>query len=182
MADQAKQRIIRQIKRLYVKREPLNVSAVRRRHPKLIEVVYAIKPFWGWKQALEDAGIPNSNINVELQDYCTCLICGEEAAILTSHLAGSHQLTPQEYREEFPSADIMAETIRAARVRAKAAISHLEPIWSWEYALDRTWEFYKRGWVLAARTFSAEKDHCLISSGNRDDNWMRFSQPLDWTR
>lgn len=117
MADQAKQRIIRQITRLHVKREPLNASSAKRNHPELVKAVYAIKPFWGWKQALKDAGIPYNKINVELKDYCTCLICGHEAAILTSHLAGSHQLTPQEYREEFPSADIMAESIRVAGMR-----------------------------------------------------------------
>lgn len=76
MADQAKQRLIRQIQRLHVKREPLNVSPVKRNHPELIKAVYAMRPFWGWEQALKDAGICCGKINVELLDYCTCLICG----------------------------------------------------------------------------------------------------------
>jgi hypothetical protein len=42
MADKAKQRIIREIKRLYVKRVPLNIATVERRHPELIEAVCAI--------------------------------------------------------------------------------------------------------------------------------------------
>jgi predicted transcriptional regulator len=68
--------------------------------------------------------ISYSEINVELQDHCTCLIYGHEAAILTSHLAGSHQLTPKEYRVEFPGTELMAETIGAARMRAKSPIPH----------------------------------------------------------
>jgi hypothetical protein len=41
---------------LYVKREPLNVSAVKRTQPELVKAVYAaINPFCGWKQALKDA-------------------------------------------------------------------------------------------------------------------------------
>lgn len=148
MPGLSKQQIIAKIRRLFLRREPLNLSAVKRRHPELVERVYALRPFWGWKQALEEAGVDYSNVNVELQDHCTCLICGAEAAILTSHLRGSHGLTPVEYRAEFPGAEIMAETIRAARMRAKAAVPHWEPVWSLEYVLDRLWVFHQRGWSL----------------------------------
>lgn len=144
-------RIIREIARLHAKREPLNLSAVKKCHPELMEAVYAVRPFWGWKQALEDAGISYDKIHVELQDACTCLVCGEEAGILTSHLTARHQLTPKEYSEEFPGVEIMAETVRAARMRGKAAIAHWEPAWSWEYVLDRAWEFHRRGWSLSSR-------------------------------
>jgi hypothetical protein len=44
MAHQAKHKIIRELTCLFVKRVPLSVSAVKRRHPELIEAVYAIKP------------------------------------------------------------------------------------------------------------------------------------------
>jgi hypothetical protein len=148
MADLVKQRTIGKIRRLFLKREPLNLSAVKRRHPELLAGVYAVRPFWGWKQALADAGIEYSEVNVELLDYCTCRICGTEAAILTSHLKGSHALTPEDYRKEFEGAEIMAETVRAARMRAKAALPHWEPVWSWEYVLDRLWVLRLRGWPL----------------------------------
>lgn len=58
--DQAKQKIIRKIRSLYVKREPLNASAAKRNHPELLKAVYGIRRFWGWEQALEDVGMPGT--------------------------------------------------------------------------------------------------------------------------
>ncbi len=74
-----KKEIIREIRQLHSRREPLNISAVKRNHPKLIERVYAMQPFWGWKRALEDAGLDYSKINTELLDYIDCKICGRES-------------------------------------------------------------------------------------------------------
>lgn len=143
-----RQRIIRIIKGLLRKREPLNLTAVKRRHPRLLKSVYAVRPFWGWKQALADAGIDYAKINVDLDDACECRVCGAELGILTVHLLRVHELTPEEYRRDFPGAEIMAETVRAARMRAHTRLPHWEPVWSWEYALDRAWEFHRRGWSL----------------------------------
>jgi len=61
-----KRSIIREIERLHARRESLNITAVKRNHPDLIKRVYRVRPFWGWKRALEDAGLDYSTINTEL--------------------------------------------------------------------------------------------------------------------
>ncbi len=154
MGEDNKTPIISEIRRLYRKREPLNISAVKRRHPELIAAVYAMKPFWGWKGALADAGIAYSEIEVELQDHCTCQICGYEAAILTFHLMQVHGTTPADYRKQFPAAEIMSESNCAARLRAKPAIPHWEPVWTWEYVLDRARAFYELGYPVSNRAMA----------------------------
>ncbi len=74
----AQNRIIREIQRLHARRAPLNLPAIKRSHSELIERVYALRPFWGWKRALEDAGLDYAQINVELRDYVDCKICGRD--------------------------------------------------------------------------------------------------------
>lgn len=37
--------LIRQMQRIHLKGEPLNITAIKRRHPKLMERVYAVKPY-----------------------------------------------------------------------------------------------------------------------------------------
>ena len=39
--------LVRQIQRLHLRGEPLNITAVKRQHPKLMERVYAVQPYWG---------------------------------------------------------------------------------------------------------------------------------------
>ena len=51
-----------QIRRLFARGEPLNICAVKRNHPELVKAVYEIKPFWGWKRALEAAGTDPATI------------------------------------------------------------------------------------------------------------------------
>src|SRR5712692_7154500 len=104
MAIPSQRNIIRDIQRLDARRAPLNISAVKRSHPKLIERVYAVRPFWGWKRALEDAGLDYAKINVELRDYVDCKICGRDFGALQYHLISQHQTTPQDYRHEYPGA------------------------------------------------------------------------------
>lgn len=67
--DTAKQSLIREIGCLYSRRKPLNIAAVKKYHPELIRQVFEIKPFWGWIQALRDAGIDYSQINTELDEF-----------------------------------------------------------------------------------------------------------------
>src|SRR5438105_14626626 len=97
--------ILREIRALHRRRMPLNISAVKRSHPKLMERVYAVRPYWGWKRALEDAGLSYAKINTELRDYVDCQICGRDLGVLTYHLISQHQITPEEYRQEYPEAE-----------------------------------------------------------------------------
>ena len=133
--------IIREIQRLHARRAPLNISAVKRSHPKLIKQVYAVRPFWGWKRALEDAGLNYKKINVELRDYVGCKICGRDFGGLAYHLINDHNVTPEDYREEYPEAEIVCETVRAvisqSKLRKRSPLPRWEPIWTPEYVLDR---------------------------------------------
>jgi hypothetical protein len=163
--------LIQKIRPLYVGGRPLNLSSVKRHHAKLVAEVYAVRPFWGWKQALKEAGIDYAKINVELEDKATCRICGEEAKILTTHLLKIHQISPEEYRKEYPGAEIMSETLRAGRMRAKAPIPHWEPIWSWEYVLDRAWEFHLRGWPINCQAIQQREQPMFTFINHSGRQW-----------
>jgi hypothetical protein len=164
-----KRAIIREIKRLHARREPLNISAVTRNHPELIRRVYAVRPFWGWKRALKDAGLDYSKINTELRDYVDCQICGKDLGALAYHLVSQHEITPEEYREEYPEAEIVCERIRAGiahrKQRHRPALPHWEDIWSAEYVLDRMAELHRRGlpmnWKWVKRHESGLSDKAI---------------------
>lgn len=178
---QAEQRAItREIRRLHARREPLNISAVKRNHPALIERVYAVRPFWGWKRALEAADLGYSEINTELRDYVDCEVCGKDLGNLAFHLISMHQITPQEYREEYPRAEILPETIRAGisrrKLRKRPPIPHWEHIWSPEYVLDRMAELSQRGFPMnfdGARTYEAALTDKAIRYFGSWDNALR---------
>ncbi len=145
--------LIREIQRLHARRVPLNISAVKRSHPKLIERVYAVRPFWGWKRALADAGLDYAKINFELRDYVDCKICGQDFGALTSHLIRTHQTTPEDYRLAYPEAELLGETERA---RLSEPISRQdnytlprwETIWTPEHVLDRMAELRRQNYPM----------------------------------
>lgn len=152
--------IIREIQRLHARREPLNISAVKRNHPKLIERVYKVQPFWGWKRALEDAGLDYSEINTELLDYVDCKICGKDLGGLSYHLVSLHQVTPKEYREDYPDAEIVSEMTRSGisrrKQRHRPPLPNWEEIWTPEYVLDRMAQLHRRKCPM---NFSWAKGH-----------------------
>jgi hypothetical protein len=144
--------ILREIRRLHARRAPLNIPAVKRSHPKLIEQVYAVRAFWGWKRALEDAGLDYAKINTELRDYVDCKICGRDLGSLAYHLISQHQVTPEEYRAEYPDAELHCEVVRAGMARRKLrklpALPHWEAVWTPEYVLDRMAELHRRNFPM----------------------------------
>ncbi len=168
---QARKSVIREIRQLHARREPLNISAVKRNHPDLIGRVYAVRPFWGWKRALEDAGLDYSKINSELLDYIDCKICGKDLGALSYHLVSQHQITPEEYRQEYPGAAIVCETIRAAisrrKQRHRPVLQRWEDIWSPEYVLDRMAELHRRKFPLNF-DWSKEHESALADKAIRD--------------
>lgn len=124
----------------------MNIAAVKHRHPELMEAVYAIKPFWGWKQALEAAGIEYSDIKVELQDYCECEICHVWRRTLAPHLKHKHGIDIDDYRIDYPDAEVVCEEIRARCSRMKCEdLPHWERLWTAEYILDRLWQRHEKG-------------------------------------
>ena len=99
---QAQRKIVRGIRELHKAEEPLNITAVKRRHPGLIKAVYRVKPFWGWRCALRDAGIDDPAVGAALRDYVSCRICRARMASLLSHLYWVHGIDCEEYHTEYP--------------------------------------------------------------------------------
>ena len=127
--------VVRKVCLLHRQGVPLNITAVKRDHPELIERVYSIKPFWGWRRALNTAGIDYAHIRVRLEEAVVCLLCGRWFRNLGSHLHAIHETTADEYRDEFPDAEVMCEAMRAdlrfyRYSEIKLRMPHWEPIWS----------------------------------------------------
>lgn len=149
-----RQAIVETIRSLHRRNEPLNITAVKRRHLELMKAVYAIKPYWGWKKALEAAGLNYSDIRVELQDYCECKICHAEKQQLNNHLRKAHGVEVEEYWADYPGAEVTSEemTARFSRMNSKD-LPHWEPLWTAEYVLDRLWQRYEKGKPVNSRAF-----------------------------
>lgn len=158
-------KIVKIIQRLHRLGEPLNITAVKRRHPELIEAVYAVKPFWGWKKALEAAGISYADIKVELQDYCFCEICRAMRAMLAPHLWHKHGVRAEDYSIDYPDAEIVCERLRARKSNKSAP--HWEPIWTPEYILDLLWDRYERGLPIFRYAISLHESSFAAQIDNR---------------
>ena len=133
----AQRKVVAQIARLQARGEPLNLTAVKRRHPALLEATYAIVPFWGWKRAIEAAGLEYARLKVSLASAVECRLCGRELGALPIHLA-SHGTSVEPYVTEYPGAEIVCEELRAryfmrspdgGRAR-RPPVPHWEPLWS----------------------------------------------------
>lgn len=138
MPAEKQRKIVREIKRLHLRGEPLNITAVSRNHPELIEAVYAVTPFWGWRNALGDAGLDYGRIETQLLQSVECKLCGREYSFLTSHLRLAHEWTTADYLQEYPGEPLSCEERRARQTGvARLHVPHWEPLWTAEYTLDR---------------------------------------------
>ena len=81
-------RIVDRIRTLHRAGAPLNLSAVRRHHPKMLQQVMTLKHFRGWRKAVEAAGLSYDKIHTELLDHCVCALCGEELLVLAQPSLG----------------------------------------------------------------------------------------------
>lgn len=177
--------IVREIRALHARRAPLNISAVKRSHPKLMERVYAVRPFWGWKRALEDAGLSYSKINVELLDYVDCKICGRDFGALFFHLTAEHNIQPRDYARQYPDAELFCETARAKLSHShggrfkRSALPHWEAIWTPEYVLDRMAELHRQRFQLnydwVEEQEKALTGHAIRVFGSWDEALRRIS-------
>lgn len=168
------QEILHRLKRLHESRKPLNIHAAKRRFPELIEAVYAMDPFWGWKNALADAGIDYAAINVELDEWVTCRICGRNFAYLGTHMRCAHEMSLRDYRAEYPGEPIMSEVLLAGRLgrgRRDPELPHWEPLWSREYILDRAYTYFEMGKPLNARSVSKYDYPLLTAARNTFGAW-----------
>jgi hypothetical protein len=162
----------------------MNITAVKRRRPELLR--QAIEEFGGWKAALEAAGVDYASIQIALEDTCICAVCGAKGAILTAHLLAKHRMKPQDYVKQYPDADVMAEKLRAARLRAPGAFPHWEPVWSREYLIDRLKEYHRRNYPLnytsMARTERGLAATALLLFGSWDELLRQAGFPPESAR
>ena len=120
-------------------RQPLNIHAVARVRPDLLEQAFAGPAPRGWRRSLMDAGVDPYKIVHEYEQDVECAVCGTSHAVLGTHLKRCHDMTGVEYREEYGSErEISSESYRAAHSggRPIAGIAHWEQLWSRHYVID----------------------------------------------
>ena len=158
-----KSAIAKKILQLHRDGEALNISAVRRNHPELLDAAYSLKPFLGWKQAIELAGLKYEWIKIELEESVECQVCGEYFRVLTKHLIKKHGFSDTaEYRKSFPNAKIMCEQTLAKITKLTSTVTAWEPILSMEYVLDRVW-FWKTTYGQRNSAFITIQDPSILS-------------------
>ncbi len=57
-------KMVQRIRQLHARREPLNISAVRRNRRELLQAAFEIKPFLGWLGAVRAAGLEYNQLRV----------------------------------------------------------------------------------------------------------------------
>ena len=150
----AQREVAEQIRGLHESGEALNISAVREKHSDLLLAAYRVKPFWGWKRALEAAALNYSMIRFRLPEYVTCKLCGGKRRNLTQHVLFHHGMPAATYKQRFAGATLISEAALMRRrserpstplQTAPRIIPHWEPVWSPEYVLDRLAELDRQG-------------------------------------
>lgn len=165
---------------------PLNITAVKRSAPKILETAFAVRPFWGWRRAIEAAGLSYDRIAIELLDFVRCEDCGWTRRSLTLHLWKQHGFAAGDYLREYPGAQVHAETMRA-RLRSAAGFApHWEPLWSDEYLLDRVSLYGENGASLnvkhVTRDDAALVGMAILRFGSWDEVLRRLGLDPDEVR
>ncbi len=182
---------------------PLNIHAVRRERPKLLEIAYAGEAPRGWRRSLLDAGVSPYDIEHEFEEYIPCLICGREMTVLGIHLHWIHQVDKEAYRQEFGiTAKLASEGYRSAHSKMLTfddCPPHWEKLWSPEYVVD--WILLlkelgmdlnytalslkgnsKRPLAAAALSHFGSWDHALLKAGLDPEEIRRSFAIQDWTK
>lgn len=100
---------------------------MKREMPEFVAEVFTMRPFLGWRKALEAAGLSYEEILVNVEETIECRICGAERRSLTNHDRQVHHLEAGEYTREFPDAPMLAEAMMASRMAPAALVPHWEP-------------------------------------------------------
>lgn len=119
--------------------QPLNLHAVQRERPDLLELAFAGPSPRGWRRSLIDAGVDPYKIVHEYEQDVECAVCGVSLAVLGTHLKHSHDMTGKDYLQEFgPDCEVSSESYRASHFggRPIAGIAHWEELWSRHYVTD----------------------------------------------
>ena len=119
--------------------QPLNIHAVQRERPDLLEQAFAGPTPRGWRRSLIDAGVDPYKIVLDYEDQVECAVCGMSFVILVRHLKICHGMTCEEYLQEFGrDHETTSESYRAGLtgLRPIAGIAHWERVWSPQYVID----------------------------------------------
>jgi hypothetical protein len=139
------------IRQRFDRGRPLNLSAVKREAPELLNGLWNPLQFVGWRQMLEAAGLSYDRIRFILEPNALCPLCRFGANSLTVHINEVHGISAQELRKTDPGVEIQSEESRAARFdyhhgrKSKTLLPHWEKAWSLPYALERVRWMYDLG-------------------------------------
>jgi phosphoglycolate phosphatase-like HAD superfamily hydrolase len=151
--------------------QPLNLHAVMRERPDLLEQAFAGPSPLGWRRTLIQAGVDPYKIVHEYEDQVRCAICGYSSSVLGTHLKGRHGVTGEEYIEEFGTeCELSSEWFRATRFGSRpiAGIPHWEGLWSRYYVIDWIIRLHEEGRDLNFHSF------CKVGGTLSKTGWKLF--------
>lgn len=137
--------------------EPLNLHAVLKARPDLLEEAFTGPHPRGWRRSLLDAGVDPYQIEHQHEALAQCRICGEWLSVLGKHLSIGHGTSRDEYLDEYGAdCELSSQMFRVSKFRGgtDCGIAHWEKIWSRYYVLDWIMLLYERGhdvnyWAVA---------------------------------
>ncbi len=193
------QEVVNEIRKLHARKQPLNISAVRSKYPELLIAAYKVKPFWGWKQAIEAAELDYRKIKVKIPKTIACKVCGARRMRLDPHIRFHHDLSSAQYQRKYGTQPMSSDAIKIKRIDKRSTnlvVPHWEPHWSPEYALDRLYQFYKMGIPLHpsnleqveknlyrwTRHFFGTYDTALLSVGLDPEKTRKAKPKKNWTK
>jgi len=146
--------------------EDISICALEKTHPEQLPSLFEGDNSLGWFGSLESLGIDPMEIPLEVEPQVTCLICGKTAASLATHLNRDHQVSAQEYREEFgEDAQVEAEDLRAWRSNYECKdFPHWSLVHSKWYVLDRIIQAHRRG-IPTSMTHMNKLHRTLVTYG-----------------
>jgi len=85
------------------------------------------------------------------EEHVQCAVCGFSFEVIGKHLKQRHEMTGDEYRQEFgPEREVSSESFRATKFEGHpiAGIEHWERIWSRHYVTDWILRLHEEGHAL----------------------------------
>jgi hypothetical protein len=138
------------------KGQALNLHAVMRERPDLLEQAFGGTSPRGWRRSLIDAGVDPYKIELEYEDHVNCAMCGQSYKAIVRHLSYCHGMTVDDYQNDYgQECELLSESCRVnlTRLRPIVGIAHWERLWSSEYVID---------WILLLRDKRIPLNHEYI--------------------
>lgn len=187
------------IRKRFDEGKPLNINTVLREQPHLIEHAFSGENPLGWRRTLIAADVDPHAIIHRHMDKVKCAICGMESAVLGSHLSLTHNLTSQEYRNQYGNnLEVSSESFRANKFKDTPilGIPHWEQLWSPQYVIDWILALDEveanlnytniatlhKGFASAALHYFGRWDSALTAAGKTPRDIRKSRLPRNWTR